>query len=274
MKFDNTQANPFNWVGSKFRYLADFMEVLPKEDNMKVLDCFLGGGDLISKLPKDWEVTAIDIMPQLVEMHVAIQEGKLTPDAIMREFIKRQLSKDNEQGYLQLREEYNTLNTPQGLYLLMTNSFNNQLRFNRNGGFNMPFGKNRSSFNPRMQAKLSNYIKALGERRVFFKCGSYTEEVFNEYDLLLVDPPYLNTTATYNEQGGWGAREDEDLLLRLDNYSGKFVYFNQLISKGVENTKLLEWASKYNTKILKDTTKTCNHQRKGGTTVEVMITNY
>jgi len=274
MKFDNTTANPFNWVGSKFRYLKDFLEVLPKEENIKVLDCFLGGGDLISKLPTSWCITGIDIIPQLIEMHKAIQEGTLNVSGVQEEFIKRSMSKENEIAYLKLRDDYNASNNPQDLYLLMTNSFNNQLRFNRSGGFNMPFGKNRSSFNPKMQAKLTNYKNAIAERVVNFKCGSYIEEDLNSYDLLLVDPPYLNTTATYNEQGGWSKEDDISLLQNLDNYKGKFIYFNQLVSKGVENTNLLEWANKYHTKVLQDTTKNCNHQRKGGTTVEVMITNF
>lgn len=274
VSFSQEYANPFNWVGSKFRYLEDFMEVLPSEEGIRVLDCFLGGGDLISKLPESWNIKGIDIMPQLVGMHKAIQGGNLNTKSILEDFNSRGMSKTNSTAYLELRDEYNNNPTPELLYLLMTNAFNNQLRFNQKGGFNMPFGKDRSSFNPKMQAKLTNYSNWLKTANVTLECKSYKEEDFSNYDLLLLDPPYLNTTATYNEQGGWTNADDVDLLEKLTDYSGKFIYFNQLVSKGVENTNLKKWIESYNVKVLSDTTENCNHQRKGGTTVEIMVTNY
>ena len=64
------EANPFNWTGSKFRYLNDMFNVMEKllnEDNIRVLDVFTGGGDCISKLPKSWDITANDLESRLIE---------------------------------------------------------------------------------------------------------------------------------------------------------------------------------------------------------------
>lgn len=141
MNYSNTYANPFNWTGSKFRYLKNFLSVLPKEDNLKVLDCFLGGGDLISKLPEDWVVKGVDVIRPLIGLHTSIQNREITVEKVVTEFESRGMSKINQEAYLKLRQEYNTQPTPEKLYLLMTNSFNNQMRFNSKGEFNMPFGK-------------------------------------------------------------------------------------------------------------------------------------
>lgn len=80
--------------------------------------------------------------------------------------------------------------------------------------------------------------------------------------------------ATYNEQGGWNISKDLKLLEDLKEYKGKFIYFNQLVSKGVDNNHLIEWSKDYKVTTLSDTTENCNYQRKGGLTVEVMITNF
>jgi DNA adenine methylase Dam len=269
-------SNPFNWVGSKHRYLKDLFDLLPSAEGLKVLDPFVGGGDLISKLNTSWSVDAGDCMPEVIALHNAIKENKLTPETIAVEYNKRGMSKENREAFLKLRDEYNKTKKIELLYLLMTNSFNNQLRFNKKGGFNMPFGKGRSSFNPNMKAKLNNYQNSLKGKGVNFINQSYKEFNFLNYDLLLIDPPYLNTTATYNESTGWSKSDDLELFNKLDQASEKgvkFIYFNQIWSKGVRNDGLADWSKKYNVRILKETSSNCSSNRVNGATEEVMIWN-
>jgi DNA adenine methylase Dam len=279
MNLSKTQSNPFNYTGSKFRYLEEIFDVLPAADNLKILDPFVGGGDLISKLNKNWRVTAGDISEQMIGMHNSIKSGEISEESISKEFEARGMSKSNVSAFLELRAEYNSAPTPFLLYLLITNSFNNQLRFRSSCGkyFNMPFGKNRSTFNPSMRAKLSNYSSSLADRDITFKNKSYQEFDFNEFDLLLIDPPYSNTTATYNESTGWAANDDLELFAKIDQAAKggtKFVYFNQLIANDIKNHELDEWVKKYNVKILKTTTDRCaSTKKKGRNTVEIMVWN-
>ena len=59
-----------------------------------------------------------------------------------------------------------------------------------------------------------------------------------------MDPPYLITCATYNEQGGWNEQSEKDLLAFLDNLNNKGIRFalsNVLRSKGKENKILISW---------------------------------
>ncbi len=271
--FKRSHSNPFNWVGSKHRYLIEFYSKLPNKEGLKVLDPFVGGGDLISKLPTCWDIHANDYMKEVVDLHKGVQSKIITADKVSAEYLKRGMSKGNREAYLSLREEYNENKDTFLLYLLMTNSFNNQLRFNNSGGFNMPFGKDRSSFSTNMKNKLINYSSSLEERKVTFKNENVFNLDFTEYDLLLLDPPYSNTCATYNENTGWNEGTDKALFSKIDDCGKDFIYFNQTWSKGVENKSLVSWMRKYSVTTLKETSKGCNHHRKNGYTEEVLITN-
>jgi len=272
-------SNPFNYTGSKHRYLKELFEVLPRaaDKNLKVLDPFVGGGDLISKLPKAWSITASDISNKVIGLHLAVQSGLITVESISSEFDNRGMSKINEPAFLDLRREYNESPSADKLYLLMTNSFNNQLRFNLKGGFNMPFGKNRSSFNKRMKSKLSNYQRAIKGRYINFVNMNYSDINFCDFDLVLIDPPYSNTTATYNESTGWAEKQDIALFNKIDlavESDTKFVYFNQLIANDIKNHELDAWIKKYKVRILKTTTDRCaSTKKKGRNTVEIMVWN-
>ena len=273
-------SNPFNYTGSKHRYLADLFSVIQygESESVKVLDPFVGGGDLISKLPSSYDVTASDISLQLIELHIAVQTGQLNVDGVASQFKDRGMSKTNREAYLRLRVEYNESPTPEKLYLLMTNSFNNQLRFNLSGGFNMPFGKDRSSFNSRMQSKLANYQELIRDgRSINFVNKNYLDFDFSAYDLLLIDPPYSNTVATYNESTGWAEAQDVELFKKIDESSvsgTKFVYFNQVVANGIVNDELDIWSKKHNVRVLKTTTNNCAATKKKGTnTVEIMVWN-
>lgn len=73
------------------------------------------------------------------------------------------LSCYNRESFLALRSDYNkgnkalaSYNISLILYTLIVYAFNNQIRFNSVGEYNLPVGKR--DFNSRMQAKLSTFI--------------------------------------------------------------------------------------------------------------------
>jgi site-specific DNA-adenine methylase len=136
----------------------------------------------------------------------------------------------------------------------------------------MPFGKR--WFNLEMQKKLDDYIDRLSRKSIDFECRGYANINFHKFDLTLIDPPYLNTTATYNEAGGWRDIDEMNLHDKIKNECNTFVYFGQIWSKGVHNKLLDDFSKDYKVKVLKDTTKHCSANRKHDKTVEVMIYNF
>ena len=127
-------------------------------------------------------------------------------------------------------------------------SFSQQFRFNNKGEFNMPCG------NDCFSDKNKEYIRS---GRDFFKSDNViiTNNDFRKLKIskldnnsfVYLDPPYLDTTATYNENGGWTTKDEQDLYNiceELDSNGIKFGMSNVFINKGKTNDKLIEWCHK------------------------------
>ena len=165
--------SPLNYTGGKYKLLPQLLEIFPKEIDTFV-DLFAGGGNVAVNVNAK-HIIYNDIMWQVPEMlqefkRVGVEECLQRIDYFIEAY---ELSKDNREGYLKLRECYNNsfdleflLTDPLMLYTLICYSFNNQIRFNSKHEYNMPFG--------------------------------------------YCDPPYLITVASYNENGGWGEQAERE----------------------------------------------------------------
>ena len=199
------------------------------------------------------------------------------------------LGEYNKQGYLRLRDDFNEHQNPDYyyyvmLYVLIVYSFNNQIRFNKDGKFNLPVGKR--DFNDKMSRKLSAFVDRLksGDYKfTSFDFRNYDIETLGSNDFIYADPPYLITCATYNEQGGWNEECEKALYTFLDKAAEKGIRFalsNVLSSEGKTNSILNEWlqsnSSLYKIIHLNYDYSNSNYQKKGRETGsdEVLIINY
>ena len=166
------------------------------------------------------------------------------------------------------------------LYVLSVYGFNNQLRFNKKGNYNIPVGKR--DFNKQVRNNFINFVNKINNSNIFFENKDFRNINYNEIssnDFVYADPPYLITTASYNEQGGWTTTDEKDLLNILDSLNNrgiKFALSNVLESKGEKNEILLEWSKKYNVHNLNFNYNNSNYQKKNknNKSMEVLITNY
>ena len=198
----------------------------------------------------------------------------------------------NREKYLKLRADFNKKHADKKFdyfyyvmfYVLIVYSFNNQIRFNSKGEFNLPVGKR--DFNKNMEKKLVEFIDRIQTQNCRFSCLDFRK--FDTYfltskDFVYVDPPYLITCATYNEQGGWNEKAERDLLAFLDRLNNRHIRFalsNVLRSKGNENIILLKWleknVDKYQAIRLDYNYSNSNYQIKNKTSLseEVLVVNY
>lgn len=197
------------------------------------------------------------------------------------------LSSFNRDPYLKLRDDFNHQMNHNDeyyikLYVLIVFAFNNQIRFNRNGNFNLPPGKR--DFNQRMHDKLKLFIDAIHKQNTTFTNYDFTSMDFSDLksdDFVYADPPYLITCASYNEQDGWNEDKEKQLLSLLDKLSIKGIHFalsNVLESKGATNEILLNWINDrpdYKLIDLNYTYRNANYQRhnKDIKSREVLIIN-
>lgn len=296
---------PFNYTGGKFKLLPQMQSYFKAADVF--FDVFAGGGNVGVNSTAS-KVILNDINEPLMDV---IRYIKNTPvDTLLRRLDQRirqyQLSDTSRYGYefyggnssvglaaynkekfLQVRDAYNrSVRAGKAdadlLYLLIVYAFNNQIRFNRKGEFNLPVGKR--DFNANMRRKLSLFANALNRKDVVLQSVDFRRLSLDDlprHTFLYCDPPYLITDATYNENGAWTEAEERALLEFLDQADAKgfsFALSNVLQSQHRENLLLKEWigAQGYRCHRLDKSYANSNYHRKdrGSVSQEVLITNY
>ena len=298
-------SSPFNYTGGKYKLLEQLQKLFKEEEIF--LDIFTGGGnvginsksskiifnDVNSKIISLIEyIKNTDIEELLKKIDKVITDYKLSNTTVYGyEYYSCNSSEGlaiyNKNAFLNLREDYNK-KVKEGiidyilLYVLIVFSFNNQVRFNSRGEFNLPVGKR--DFNSKMRDKLILFSKKLKEKDIEFYSKDFRDIDINKISkntFIYCDPPYLITTAGYNENGMWTDKEEKDLLnflKELDKKGLKFALSNVLESKNKENKILKDWILKNNfyCNYLKKDYSNSNYQRKEkeSISVEVLITNY
>ncbi|WP_157154223.1 DNA adenine methylase [Brachyspira murdochii] len=281
--------SPLNYIGGKYKILNQIIPIFPNDIN-NFIDLFTGGGNVAVNV-KAQKIFMNDNLIYLIDLYKLFYE--LRYNKILKYIYNRieeyKLSDDNIDGYNRLRDEYNTNRKPLDLFVLVSYSFNHQIRFNNNHQFNNPFGKYRSSFNNSIKNNLENFIHRMQSLNIDFSNDNF--ECFNfdfleECDFVYCDPPYLISTGTYNDgkRGftGWNSNNEIMLLKILDDLNKrniKFALSNFLIHNGQINSILKEWISynNYNvTKIDSNYNNSCYNKKilSQTKTIEVLITNY
>ena len=284
LKKEDLVKSPLNYTGGKFKLLPQILPHIPEDINTFV-DLFSGGCNVGANVKAN-RIICNDIEKVVIEL---MSEWKNTNSTNALKLIKEtvdkyKLSKTNEEGFKKIREDYNKGNKSWDMfYAMVTNAFNYQIRFNKQGEYNMPFGRDRSSFNPSLEKTFVKFIDKLNSIHITFTNKDFRQinlEKLNTDDFIYCDPPYLVTCASYNEQDGWNETCEKDLLKMLDNANEKGIRFalsNVFENKGKTNEILKEWANKYNVIYLNHTYGNCNYHAKDkskNSTVEVLITNY
>ena len=92
----------------------------------------------------------------------------------------------------------------------------------------MPFGKDRSSFNPTLRKKFIDFHNKISKIDCVFLNEPFEKfdfSNFTEEDFVYADPPYYNSVATYNENGGWTKENECNLLKILDGLNKAGIRF-------------------------------------------------
>jgi len=260
--------SPLNYTGGKYKLLPQLLSLFP-DDIATFVDVFCGGGNVgVNVRAKNVIMNDSDVdVVLLLQMFLEYDSDNFVRDVLS--IIERyQLSRVcdhsyayygadsadglaniNREGFIKLRNDFNSrlYNKVRCLYLyvLIVYAFNNQIRFNKDGEFNLPVGKR--DFNSRMQRKVVAFIermKLVNPQIVHSDFRQIRMDQFSSDDFFYLDPPYLITCATYNEKGNWTEDSEFALYDFLDDLQSRqlrFALSNVLSSKGKKNTILEGW---------------------------------
>lgn len=175
------------WAGGKGQLLEPLLKMVPKKVN-KYIEPFIGGGALFFRLKPEQAVIA-DINPELINLYRQVAKNLELVVTSLEAY------ENSEECFYEVRSlDYNSLPShiaaARTIYLNKT-CFNGLYRVNKNGQFNVPYGKYK---NP----TIIDYdnLTAASEllKQATIKEGSYLTvlaEHAQPNDLIFLDPPYL-----------------------------------------------------------------------------------
>lgn len=196
---------------------VEIMEQFPEH---RLVEPFCGGLSVALGLNPD-RALLNDLNPALINFYQQVQQG-LSIDLPLA---------NDEQIYYQYRDQFNEMaglsdaERAQLFYYLNRTGYNGLCRFNKRGGYNVPFGRyktiNYASDFTAYQALLSQWE---------FSNTDFAQLTIQKNDFIYADPPYDVPFRQYSQQGfDW--KDQVRLAEWLARHDGPVVLSNQATDK-------------------------------------------
>lgn len=296
--------SPLNYTGGKHKLLPQLTKFFPPSIDT-FYDVFCGGANVGLNATAN-KIVCIDKSARVIELLRFIQKSNFEDlnQELLNIIKKHGLSQSyingygkydsasssglghyNKNAYIALRNEFNSSKLKDKSVLLLAlilYGFNNQIRFNSKGEYNLPVGKR--DYNGSSRKNLAHFNAITNVKNIVFENGDFQDlnkKRFTKDDFVYLDPPYLLGLASYNESGGWSLKDEISLYDVLGDLHAKGVRFalsNVVEHKGQTNKALLDFVKKNRLKMnpIDHTYKNSNYQSKAkeNLTREVLVTNY
>ena len=191
--------SPLNYTGGKYKLLPQLLPLFPQNIDIFV-DLFCGGANVginvksrrtilndtndnltyLFSMFKNLGNDFLLLLDEIIDKYELSQSAKLGY-AYYNCDSNSGLALYNKDKFLKLRTDFNNKKTVDYyyyamLYTLIIFSFNNQIRFNSQGKFNLPVGKR--DFNDKMREKLKKFIE-----RLCSKNYEFSNKDFRNFDI-------------------------------------------------------------------------------------------
>ena len=202
------------WPGGKKRVLNHIRSILPISGKTRLVEPFVGGGSVFLNLTFD-EYLLCDTNNDLISLYKAMKRAP-------KKFQKQAHTLFTEQNntpdkYYELRETFNNTDDPyqRALLFLFLNrhGYNGLCRYNKSGGYNVPFGKYKKPYFPEIELEfLASKLK-----KASFIVGDFEQafEHIKQGDVVYCDPPYspINRTSNFTAYSGVEFSDDDQRRL-------------------------------------------------------------
>ena len=210
---------PLKWAGGKRWQLPHLQEYWEREKHRRLVEPFCGGLAVALGL-RPQQALLNDANPNLINFYSWLKRG-----------LKISIEMANDPAlFYRHRDRFNQLLTSgKGetreaaslFYYLNRTGYNGLCRFNRQGGFNVPFGRYATI----------NYRRAFPEHRALLSMWEFSNVTFDQvelepHDFVYADPPY-DVEFTQYSQGGFGWEEQVRTAEWLAKHPGPVILSNQ-----------------------------------------------
>lgn len=228
MTISGTLVPPIKCQGIKTKLVPWIKAVVPSGTDGCWIEPFMGSGVVAFNMRPRKAILA-DSNPHLIRFYQAVSDGKITA-AKTKHFLQREgekLLRTEGEHYYAVRERFNTHGDPLDFLFLNRAGFNGMIRFNRKGGFNVPFCRKPQRFAQAYVTKICNQIQkvtdscSLGNYEFFCQDYSATIELADKSDIIYCDPPYIARHTDYFN--GWNEDDERKLAKLLGDSKAKFI---------------------------------------------------
>jgi DNA adenine methylase len=228
MSLNRTIVPPIKCQGIKTKLVPWIRALVPPDFNGTWIEPFMGSGVVAFNIrPKRAILT--DSNPHLINFYRAVSAREITP-ASVRQFLEKEgteLLRTDGEHYYTVRERFNEHGDPIDFLFLNRSCFNGMIRFNRKGGFNVPFCRKPNRFAKALITKISNQVQAVSDA---MSVGNYE---FHNQDFpttlasasrgyfVYCDPPYIDRHVDYFN--GWDETHERELERLLSALPCSFI---------------------------------------------------
>lgn len=218
MSLDRILVPPIKIQGIKTKLISLIKKCARLKNNTTWVEPFMGSGVVGFNLAG---VSAVfsDLNPHIISFYQYLNDGRITAP-IVREFLEENAPKLKAQGvdfYLFMRERFNAKHDPLDFLFLNRSCFNGMIRFNRRGGFNVPYGHKSERFAKAYITKIVNQVAQIEQKMQYsdwrFCCQSFEKTIAEATpnSFVYCDPPYIGRHVDYFDSWNEG---DERALFR------------------------------------------------------------
>jgi len=252
------------WSGGKADEISQFQEYFPDAYD-RYIEPFLGGGALYFSLNPDKAVVN-DVHPELVALYRQVGGGH-GPE--IYEWMAQKEFTEEEYYTVRSSEPVTEFETACRFYYLRKTCYRGMLRYNRSGGFNVPWGRyKRIAYE---EVKDDGYRDLLGRSEVYCKDFRDIMADAKEGDFVFLDPPYDSVFTDYG-YCSFGKQDHEDLAALFKESEAKccmVIGDTPLIRKLYAGYIKHEYPKKYRFRLHSDRINSSNIDNK-----HLVICNY
>lgn len=178
-----------------------------------------------------------DSNPHIINFYQALQSKEIT-SAIVKKYLTTEGDKlllSEGEYYYEVRKRFNDEGSPLDFLFLSRSCFNGMMRFNKKGGYNVPFCKKPNRFAQSLVTKITNQVENISQ---IIEYGDYefknqdfqdTLSELNVTDFVYSDPPYIGRHVDYFDS--WTEEEENILKNGLVSSNAKFILSTWLSNK-------------------------------------------